>query len=154
LKVATYTPVRDQPQLTFIVPRQDADKLPLNVEQLRERAALITSKMEAIISYTVTSHQCRMQMIQDYFNETSTSACQICDVCIQKRKTDNASAFDSLRILILKTLDSSNAIPVETLEGIIAPRDTELFVDVVRELADEGFIEYDHAWRLRLTPKK
>ena len=154
LKVVTYIPVRDQPQVTFITPRQDAEKLPLNIQRLKERAELITSKMEAIINYTVSTHQCRMQMIQDYFNETSSSACQICDVCIQRRKTENASAFESLRLLILKTLNASDAIPVETLEGIIAPKDTELFVDVVRELADEGLIEYDHAWRLKLTPRK
>jgi ATP-dependent DNA helicase RecQ len=154
LKLAVYTPVRDQPQVTFIMPRQDAEKLPLDIKRLNERRKLITSKMEAIVSYTVTNHQCRMQMIQDYFNEISTSACHICDVCIQKRKTENASAYDALKVLILKNLDAGEAVALESLEGAIAPKDNELFVDVVRELADEGVIEYDHAWRLRLTKRK
>jgi ATP-dependent DNA helicase RecQ len=154
LKIAIYSPVRDKPQVTFITGRQDADRLPLNIQRLNERRKLITSKMEAMVNYTGSNHQCRMQMIQDYFNETSTSACEICDVCIQKRKTENASAYAALKALILKNLDGHEPMPLETLEGAIAPKDNELFVDVVRELADEGVIEYDNAWRLKLTNKK
>jgi hypothetical protein len=39
---------------------------------------------------------------------------------------------------------------IEQLEEIINPEDTELFVDIVRDLVDEGFIEYDEVWRLKL----
>lgn len=154
MKVVDYQPVKDQPQVTFITARQDADRMPINVERLNERRKLITAKMDAIVQYTTTAHQCRMLMIQDYFNEVSDSPCQICDVCIQKRKTQNASAYDSLRSMILKSLSGSEAMQVETLEGLIAPKDTELFVDVVRELTDEGLIEYDQLWRLKLANKR
>jgi ATP-dependent DNA helicase RecQ len=151
LKVVDYQPVKDQPQLTFVVARQDADRLPINVERLNERRKLIMSKMEVMVNYTTSTHQCRMQMIQDYFNEVSTSSCLICDVCIQRRKKENASAYDLLRARILKTLSSGEAMPVETLEGVVAAKDTELFVDVVRELADEGLIEYDQTWQLKIS---
>jgi len=40
----------------------------------------------------------------------------------------------------------------EELEQKINPRDVELFVDVIRELVDEGRIEYDEVWKLRIRP--
>ncbi len=153
LKVVDYQPVKDQAQITFEIARQDADRLQINVERLNERRKLIISKMEAMVNYTTSTHQCRMQMIQDYFNEVSLSSCQICDVCIQRRKKENATDYDSLRARILKTLSVGEAMPVETLEEVLAPKDTELFVDVVRELADEGLIEYDPTWRLKIGKK-
>ena len=42
-----------------------------------------------------------------------------------------------------------NTLSIEQLEKEIEPRDRELFVDVVRELVDEGMLVYDKVWRLR-----
>ena len=44
----------------------------------------------------------------------------------------------------------NNVMSVEQLEKQIDPGDRELFVDVVRELVDEGMLEYDNAWRLKI----
>jgi hypothetical protein len=38
---------------------------------------------------------------------------------------------------------------MEELEERIAPRDRELFVDIVRELVDGGTLVYDETWKLR-----
>ena len=43
LKLIMYHPVKDKPQITFILPRQDADHLPLNRERLQERKELANS---------------------------------------------------------------------------------------------------------------
>jgi ATP-dependent DNA helicase RecQ len=152
LNVIEYLPAKDRPQVTFILPRQDAEHLPLDRKRLEERRKLIVGKMEAMVNYTVSGHQCRMQMIQDYFNEVSSTSCNICDVCISRRKKNNINAFETMRAEVLTAL-KSEALPIEKLEQRLAPKDTELFIDVVREMADEGFVEYDNAWRLKLTKK-
>lgn len=149
LKIVTYVPVRDEPQVTFILPRQAADRLPLDRERIEARRKLIVGKMDAMIDYTVSAHQCRMQMIQDYFNELSKKACNICDVCIGKRKKDNFRAFEQLKAEVIKIL-LKESMPIETLEEKLSPKDTELFIDVVREMVDEGKIEYDNVWRLKV----
>ncbi len=149
LSILHYVPAKDFPQVTFVLPRQDADNLPLNITRLKERRKLIMSKMEAMVNYVKVTHRCRMQMIQDYFNETSTEECKICDVCISKRKKENIKSFEILRVEILNVL-KSKTIPIEELEQQIAPNDSELFVDVIRELVDEGLIGYDKVWRLKL----
>ena len=153
LQVVIYQPVKDKPQITFVIPRQDAERLPLDIKRLEARKKLIVGKMKAMVSFVTTNHRCRMQMIQDYFNEVTSKTCGICDVCIEQRKTENLHAFENLRdevILVLK----KQPLMVEQLEEIIAPRDTELFVDVVREMVDEGLLEYDSVWKLNMAKQK
>jgi len=88
-------------------------------------------------------------MIQDYFGEVSGQDCGVCDVCIDKRKKDNFSAFEEIRKEVV-TIVSKKLITVEGLEELIAPRDHELFVDVVREMVDDGKLLYDDSWKLNL----
>jgi len=153
LQVVLYQPVKDKPQITFVLPRQDADRLPLNLNRLEARKKLIFGKMKAMVSFVTTLHRCRMQMIQDYFNEVTHNTCGICDVCIEQRKKENIHAFEDLRDEVLSVL-KRKALTVEQVEELIAPRDHELFVDVVREMVDEGLLEYDTVWKLSLATQK
>ena len=149
LQVVIYQSVKEKPQLTFVLPRQDADRLPLNTARMAARKKLIEEKMNAMINFVTTTHRCRMQMIQDYFNEVTFDTCGICDTCIEKRKKENSQAFDELRNEIFSVLKQGSQT-IEQVEERIAPRDHELFVDVIRELVDEGILEYDKTWKLRL----
>ncbi len=139
--------MKDKPQLTFILPRQDAERLPLNLKRLEERKNLILGKMNAVKDYVTLTHRCRMQLIQDYFGEETLNICGLCDVCLRQKKTENSSDAQYLHAEVLSIL-KKKPITVEELEEIIAPRDHELFVDIVRELVDEGKLFYDDAWRL------
>jgi ATP-dependent DNA helicase RecQ len=148
LGVVIYQPAKDKPQVTFVLPRQDAQQLPINRIRLEERRKLLTSKMKAMASFVENTHRCRMQFIQDYFNETTFQTCGICDICIEKRKSENLTAFKTMREEVMVLL-SKQALSVEQLEEIISPKDHELFVDIVREMVDEGIIAYDKFWRLK-----
>lgn len=148
LGVLVYTPVRDKPQVTYVVARQDAEKLPIDRRRLEERRKLIFDKMKAMTGYVETTFRCRMQYIQDYFGEQTESTCGMCDVCIDKRKKDNYAAFEALRSEVLAAM-KNHVLTIEQLEKQITPKDRELFVDVVRELVDEGELMYDQVWRLK-----
>ncbi len=152
LGVVEYQPIKDKPQVTFVLARQDADQLPLNYKRLKERKKLIKDKMNAMIGYVTSDHRCRMQLIQDYFNEDTFKTCDICDVCINKRKAESGEGFDDIKKEVL-TIVKKKSITVEQLEDEIAPRDHELFVDAVRELVDEGIVKYDDGWKLFLSIK-
>ena len=153
LKVVIYQPVKEKPQLTFVLPRQDASSLPLDMARMAARKRLITEKMNAMIAFATTQHRCRMQMIQDYFNEVTFDNCGICDVCIEKRKNDNRLAFKELWEEVLNALRHDQKT-IEELEERIAPRNHELFVDVIREMVDDGILAYDNTWRLKLLQQK
>ncbi|HEX6892989.1 MAG TPA: RecQ family ATP-dependent DNA helicase [Chryseolinea sp.] len=153
LQVIAYQPVKEKPQVTFVMPRQDAERLPLNVKRMEARKKLILDKMKAMVSFVTLTHRCRMQLIQDYFNEVSYNKCGICDVCIEERKKENRNAFDELRNEVTNVL-KKKSLTVEQVEELIAPKDHELFVDVVREMVDEGVLSYDSVWKLSLIKQK
>jgi ATP-dependent DNA helicase RecQ len=153
LQVLIYQPAKDKPQVTFILPRQDVDRLPVDRHRMEARKKLVLGKMEAIIKYSTDTRRCRMQLIQDYFDELTYDVCGICDNCIAKRRKENADAFSNLQAEVLR-LVKREPMTVEQLEDLVAPEDSELFVDVVRELVDEGALKYDSVWRLKVAPGK
>jgi ATP-dependent DNA helicase RecQ len=153
LNVLSYVPVKDKPQITFILPRQDADKLPVDRKRLEARKKLILSKVKAVIDFAESKIRCRMQLVQDYFNETTYQECGICDVCIEKRKKANGKEFDGMRTEILMVM-KIRSMTLEDLEQQLAPSNRELFVDVVRDMVDDGTLEYDSIWKLSLVKKK
>ncbi len=69
LQVIIYEPVKDKPQVTFVMPRQDAERLPLNIRRLEERKRLVMGKVQATLDYADETVRCRMQVIQEYFND-------------------------------------------------------------------------------------
>ncbi len=148
LRILVYTPSNERPQVTFVIPRQDVDHLPLDIQRLEMRRELIFGKMNAMTEYATQSFRCRMQVMQDYFNEHTEVTCGICDVCISKRRSENQGAFKTIREIILKIIDGKS-LTIDQLEKAVNPADSELFVDAVREMVDEGVLVYDDASRLQ-----
>lgn len=153
LNAIVYYPAKDKPQITFILPRQDAARLPIDKKRLEERKKLILGKVKSVTAFVQHTFRCRMQLLQDYFGELTDQECGICDICIEKRKKENGKAFDALKLEVL-TVMKTKPLSLEELEQHIAPRERELFVDVVRELVDDGTLAYDKAWKLRIVRGK
>jgi ATP-dependent DNA helicase RecQ len=148
LQLVIYEPASDNPQIVFVIPRQDADHLPVDRKEFENRRRLHFDKMDAMIDYTEQTHRCRMQTIQDYFDEITYETCGVCDVCISKRKKDNSITlkdyFDQINYLL-----GEKPMTVDELEIAVAARDKELFIEAVREMVDAGTIFYDDVWVLR-----
>lgn len=149
LKMIVYQPAKDSPQVTFTLPRQDAERLPLDYQRLEERRKLILGKMKTMAAF-VTTDRCRMQQIQEYFGEEAVRTCGLCDVCVKNRKVANIQAFDAMRDEVLRVL-KGKTMTVEQLERYIAPEDRELFVDAVRDMVDDGILQYDSVWKLGIA---
>lgn len=150
LQVLVYRPAKESPQLTFILPRQDVSRLPLNVKRIEQRKNLAEAKMNSMITFTTSAHRCRMQLVQEYFGETTDNTCGKCDVCIDRKKSENIFEIKELRKEVL-TLLKGKLYTLEQLEKRINPRDSELFVEVIREMVDDGVVEYDSVWRLKIN---
>jgi ATP-dependent DNA helicase RecQ len=148
LQVLVYEPVNESPKITFVLPRQDADRLPIDRKEFDRRRALHMSKMEAMKTYVEQNHRCRMQVIQEYFDEITYANCEICDVCISKRKTENLAMLKDYEQQILYLL-TQKSMTVEELEIAVDPQEKELFIEVVREMVDSAQIAYDEFWVLR-----
>lgn len=152
LQLLNYEPATDKPQVTFVLARQDADHLPVDRTRMETRRKLIFEKKDAMVSYAVQSHRCRMEVIQEYFDEEGTVPCGICDVCIEKRKKENKTLLKDYRSQIIYLL-KQKPMAAEELEEAVSPQDHELFIEVVREMVDAGEVAYDEFWVLRIEKR-
>ncbi len=149
MQLLEYEQASEVPRVTFLTPRQDADRLALDGRRLSERRDLANRKAEAMIHFVEQTHRCRMQVVMDYFGEASFSDCGACDVCIARKKEDSAHSFKDYREKILYLL-GRRPMTVDELEEEANPHDRDLFVEVVRDLVDQGVLTYDTYWVLRV----
>ena len=149
LQLLVYQPSSDRPQITFILPRQDADYLPVDRERMERLRNLNLAKMEAMVTYVNQSHRCRMQVIQEYFDEVTYYICGKCDVCLEKKKKENLAVFLDYHDQIIYLL-KQKSMTVDELEQAVSPNEHEVFVEVVREMVDASEINYDTYWVLSL----
>jgi ATP-dependent DNA helicase RecQ len=70
-------------------------------------------------------------------------------VCIDRKKKENLKALRDYRDQIMYLLKQQSQ-PVDALEAAVDPKDKELFIEVVREMLDEGLVAYDRSWLLQL----
>ena len=153
LQLLAYEPSIDNARITFVLPRQDAERLPIDRMVLEARRNLHLRKMESIIQYAEQSQRCRMQLIQEYFDEITYSTCGICDVCIEKSKQLNSTTTKDYETQIIYLL-TNHAMSPEELEQQVAPKEKDLFVEVLREAVDAGQVYYDENWLLHLKDSK
>lgn len=148
LQILAYEPASEKPQITFVSARQDAQQLMLNQVRLAERRDLALSKSEAMIDFAEQTRRCRMQVMLDYFDEPSFETCGKCDVCMEKKKKDDKGSFMEYEQIVNQLL-SQKPMTVDELEQLVDPHDHHLFIEVVREMVDQGLIKYDEFWVLR-----
>jgi ATP-dependent DNA helicase RecQ len=146
LQILAYEPASETPRVTYLTPRQDAARLPVDWKKMEARAALIRQKAEAMIAYA-TAQRCRMQMLQEYFEETNTLPCGRCDVCIAGRKKADEQLHKSYRGQILQTIEN-RTYTLDELEAELQPKEPALFTEVIRDLIEEGILAYDTHWAL------
>ncbi|MEO9870052.1 RecQ family ATP-dependent DNA helicase [Ekhidna sp.] len=89
-QVIDYQPALDSATITFLTPREDAEKLPIDANQIEWRRKLAREKAKSVIDY-VGSHECRTQIFQHYFDEETTLTCGVCDNDLERKKQLNAS---------------------------------------------------------------
>jgi ATP-dependent DNA helicase RecQ len=145
LSILAYEPATDNPTVTYLTPRQDAANLSIDRKRLEERRKLHIGKMKEMVSYVTQDRTCRMQVMQEYFGELNTKPCGMCDICIDRKKKEDLHALKNYRDQILYVLKQKK-MQVDELETAVDPKDKEVFIEVVREMLDEGVIYYDDFW--------
>lgn len=144
-----YDKQKDKSQLVFTTPRHDADSLPIDFRGIENKQKLDKEKMEFMISFTQHQTRCRTQLILDYFGEESYQNCDICDICVGKKKEQVDIHSFNYREKILESLQSQD-LSLKDITKLIKPEKAEILFAVIRELVDNQEISYDDAGQLRL----
>jgi len=140
--VLHYDQRSDLPAIIFTSERQDSRDILLadeNYKILKENAL---KRLEAITEYVSESSKCRNQFLLDYFGESNSKRCGICDVCVNRNQLSLSELeFDKIveRIKpLLRQQSLSLKDIIENLKGI--PEDK--LIKTLRWLADNDKVIY------------
>jgi ATP-dependent DNA helicase RecQ len=151
LKILSYLPANDKPQLTYLEERLDKTDLRIDNENLADRKRRFTERVKAFISYAESHHRCRSQLLVAYFGETNTQRCGVCDYCLERNKADVSELeFDTIltevKIILLK-----ESIGITELVNQIHPSNENKTLRVIEWLIDNEQIRYIEGNRLEWT---
>lgn len=152
LNIIHYEPQRDKPQIVFTKPRENAETMVLDRVRIEKRAKLATEKSAAVINYVKNKSKCRSNLLLQYFGENNSSACGICDYCVSQKKESEIEHLRKYQHQMEKKL-REEPLNVEELMDLINPVDRDVFLEVVRNMVDSGYLHYDAQWRLKIAQR-
>jgi ATP-dependent DNA helicase RecQ len=142
--IVDYQNASESPRLTFLIPKQSVDKVPIDQQRLASRRKLKLSKAESVISYLHNEEQCRTKLLLAYLGEEDYGSCGICDNCLRERQHhDDAKYFNHYKKQILNTLRQGISVDTEQLIKMLDPRRKDLFEETLSRLLDHGDLHYD-----------
>lgn len=150
LRVLIYEKQKNKPQLTFIMPRQHADNLPLDLEKIKGRKERDLRKAKSVGHYVQHQNRCRTQLLLEYFGEISYEPCGVCDVCLQKKKEHRLSEnyYELYRERILNALEF-RSLTIEELLNVINPKTREALIEALQKIIEVGELEYTEENKLK-----
>ncbi|MFL5731112.1 MAG: ATP-dependent DNA helicase RecQ [Cytophagaceae bacterium] len=143
LNVLVYAKRKDKPQITFLTPRHDAAKLPLDFKKIEARKRNDQEKVSAVINYVRQKVRCRSVELLEYFGETVNHDCGFCDLCIaRKKEKDKQDSYKLYGHAILENLKEGSS-PIDALVDKIDSKNKNLVLLAIRELLDNQEIQYN-----------
>jgi ATP-dependent DNA helicase RecQ len=145
LNVLIYAQRKNKPQVTFLTQRYDAAKLPLDIRKIEARKNNDIEKSEAVIAYVKQKERCRSMVLLEYFGESVSHDCGICDVCVNKRKEkEKVDSYQLYRKAIFAHLENTS-MSLENLVLKIDIKNKDRVLLAIREMLDNEEILYSQA---------
>ncbi|MDP4281948.1 MAG: ATP-dependent DNA helicase RecQ [Bacteroidota bacterium] len=139
--VLNYIPRSDNPRIVYTENRIDIKNLFLSPETYRNRLKDATERIDAMIRYAKSSHQCRSQALLAYFGETDTHRCGRCDVCIERNKIELSELEYNNTMEIIRPLLNEAPRTLEEIVSAVSPIYPDKVLKLVMYLIDTGHIE-------------
>ena len=118
--IIDYIPKKSSPAIRYLQDRIPSEILRISTDVYEHRLARYKSRMETMINYVSSNNHCRSKLLLDYFGEDNTQNCGICDVCLEKNKTNNTNekiinllkteGAQKLNIIITKLNEEPNKV--------------------------------------------
>jgi len=143
--LGVYQPKKDQPQLLFTTPRQDAGKLVFEIKSYQERKSRELDKLQSVYNYVQNNRLCRSLQLLEYFGEISDNKCGVCDVCGVKPATSHQEISSDIKSELTRS--------PQTLYGLstnLKNHDPLRVAQVVQEMLDQREVIYDPLGRLQI----
>ncbi|MEO1655865.1 MAG: RecQ family zinc-binding domain-containing protein, partial [Bacteroidota bacterium] len=145
--VIHYEKQKALPQLVFLTPRYDAQKLPLNLEEMEARRKEEQRKIKAVTAYAQHQQRCRTLLLLEYFGEISYQKCGVCDICRKEKKPANRENLDDKIRQILQ----EGPLATRQLISKLNPADEKAALLKIRSLIEVGMLKHRKDGRIEIS---
>ena len=118
-----FIPQRKTPYITYTQDRVDGKDVVIAANIYDERLKQYIARVDAMMEYATNNNVCRSRMLLRYFDETDSTDCGVCDVCIDHRSNPAAAAdADKARQAILDLLADHQQHDLKEVAALPLPR--------------------------------
>lgn len=103
-KLFHYIPRRRTPMLYVPTSREEGKYVSIGKDVYEMRKEVLSHRVEAMIDYGFNSSGCRVKRMLEYFGEENASDCGTCDVCRQKRKSEQRPPSRETQAIVIEAL--------------------------------------------------
>lgn len=141
LDIIHYIEKSKLPKLTFLSSRIEQSELRISKENYQDRKKIAFEKLKKVIYYIESKDQCRSQLLLEYFEETDSPKCGLCDYCLSLKQSEiSDQEFDTIKTRLQNLL----RIQAHDLSGImneIQDYNDKKIVAVISFLLESGQIK-------------
>ena len=139
-----FIPQKKTPYIRYTQRREDKEFLQFSPAVYEERLSQFRQRIAAVITYATDDHICRSRQLLQYFGETDSHDCGLCDVCLSHRKEGLVSEprMNTAMEKILQLLSDGKPHPITDLRDIQLPTD-ELDAALSYLLQEEYILQED-----------
>ncbi|MBK1441842.1 RecQ family ATP-dependent DNA helicase [Parapedobacter sp. ISTM3] len=135
--ILTYLQQTDGPQLQFLRPRMDNNRLYVDSQYLRDRKATKQEQLDAVFRY-LDEKNCRSMQLLAYFGEQNSAPCGSCDRCVNDRRE-----VDAEQRLMAELVDvlADGAMTIDQLVTSMQTGSEATRLAFIRKRLDEGTLK-------------
>ncbi len=116
-------------QITFLNTRYDAERLPVNFKEVERKKNQEITEKKKVVQFATGTKRCKMQVLQEHFDEKDTKRCGICVNCMNYFNTTiNQNEIIETRLLIDKLLPIS-IHQLQNVDGLQSPQFLEKIIE-------------------------
>ncbi len=141
LGILEYLPHKKTPQLIFNTERIDPVDISLSKTFYTQRKKDAYAKLESMINYAVSETDCRSRMLVSYFGEKKSENCEVCDVCLKRRRsTINEKKSKEIELAILGMIHTAPKSITEIVTDLVKYNENDVLA-ILRWLIEESYVQ-------------
>lgn len=135
--VIRYIPTNHDPLIFLDEERLPARDVYISPATYSHRKSLMLERFNQLLHYVNEENECRSRVIEEYFCNTKSESCGICDNCLarKKRERSNGQNFEAQILAILATTPMTIKELVAQIKG-----NEQAIIDAIRSLTEQGKI--------------
>lgn len=136
VEVLSYYSQSDSSRITFLAERLDAKNVIPDTQALLSRRKDAEKRLAVMMDYVTNKTKCRSRILLEYFGETETYRCGICDHCLDRNQLSMSNLEFEMVAGQVKELLQGVPLPMKELVHSVKDIKEDHVVKVVRWLID------------------